>query len=293
MSRFNQALLALTAIFLVGTTSGCMTPIGYSYEDDANVLYSGLVTVIKVERVKIYDATALTLVGPLAGAKATGIKYTFIDVLGETHAVLQPSNEKYLLRVLDKARFIVVRGQVWVQPIEYPLPPEFGMSNTSSVSQSLSSAGNPPLPGNVHIASKPIFKPILTDGWINQPLPDAFKAAGATVYALNGNFIGGLVYLPKKRAGVSDFRMFAEGRRAIQATSLKNAVKSDVRYFKINRHKGACFEVTGETNGQIFTYYQIIVEAEDEFRVLNMWALVGNFASAKPSFEVFAKQLWQ
>ena len=231
MSRFNHALLVITAIFMVGTTSGCMAHIGYSYEDDANVLYSGLVTVIKVERVKIYDATALTLVGPLAGAKATGIKYTFIDVLGETHAVLQPSNEKYLLRVLDKARFIVVRGQVWVQPIEYPLPPEFGMSNTSSVSQSLSSAGNPPLPGNVHIASKPAFKPVLTDGWINQPLPDAFKAAGATLYALNGNFSGGLVYLPNKRTGGSDFRRFAEGRKEIQDTSLKNAFKSDVRYF--------------------------------------------------------------
>ena len=87
--------------------------------------------------------------------------------------------------------------------------------------------------------------------------------------------------------------MFAEGRRAIQATALKNASKSEVRYFEINGHKAASFEVTGETSGQRFTYFYTIVETGSEVRILNMWALVSNFASAKPSFEVFARQLGQ
>lgn len=139
--------------------------------------------------------------------------------------------------------------------------------------------------------SKPTYKPNLTDGWVDQGLPDNVKAAGATLYALNGSVNGGLLYFPNNRSDISDFKMYVEGRHALQASSLKNPVKGEIRYFDLNGHRSASFEVTGDTSGMRFTYYRTIVEFGSEVRDLNMWALASNFQSAKPQFEEFARQM--
>jgi hypothetical protein len=292
MSKITRELLACSAILMVASTSGCMMPVGYTYVKDANAMANNLVTVIKVEPTKIYDATAVSLVGPLAGANATGVKYTIADSSGKTHQVLQPATDKYQLRVGDKASYIVVRGQVWIQPVDYPLPPEFGIANTTSIPQPLASTNNDIQTAASNMAlHKPTYKPNLTEGWVDQGLSDNVKAVGATLYALNGKVNGGLLYFPNNRTDISDFKMYAEGRHAIQASALKNPVRGEIRYFDMNGHRAAGFEVTGDTNGMRFTYFRTIVEFGTEVRDLNMWALVSNFQAAKPGFEEFARQL--
>lgn len=91
MIKFNAKIGVFTALFLSASLSACMMPVGYTYVKDANAMANNLVTIIKVEPTKIYDATAASLVGPLAGAKATGIKYTIADSSGKTYQVLQPA----------------------------------------------------------------------------------------------------------------------------------------------------------------------------------------------------------
>lgn len=267
-------------------------PVGYSYVKDANAMANNLVTVVKVEPTKIYDATAVSLVGPLAGTKATGIKFTIADASGKTYTVLQPATDKYQLKVGDRARYIVVRGQIWIQPVDYPLPPEFGIVNSPNASQATSGKSNGlQVAVPVIFPSKPTYKPTLTDGWIEQDVPDNIKATGATVYALNGSTNAGLLYFPSNRSDISDFKMYVEGRFALQASALKNPVKGEIRYFDMNGHNAANFDVTGDTGGVRFTYFRTIVEYGPEVRDLNMWALASYFQSAKPSFQEFARQL--
>lgn len=294
MPKIRQKIVSVFSILMLVTASGCMMPVGYSYVKDTNTLANVIVDVVKVEQKKIYDTTEVFLVGPLAGSKATGVKYSVTDMTGKVTQVLQPKTDKYTLKVGEKARLIAVRGQVWVQPLDYPLPPEFGLVNSSVRPPALTMPHNEIVKetGSADVV-KQAYKPNLTAGWVEQDMPDNVKAGGASLYALNGAINGGLLYFPHSRADISDFKIFVEARQLMQATALKNAAKSEIRFFDMSGHQAASFEVTGDTNGMRYTYFRTIVENNAEVRDLNMWSLVSNFKAAKPHFEVLASQLGQ
>jgi hypothetical protein len=111
--------------FLVGL-SGCMT-VGYSTAKDPNMVKKWDVTITDVQPENIYNALAVSLVGPLAAVSPEhkGQKVTFTDSSGATASIVQPLSNLYELHPGQKAVYIVDRGQVWVQPTDYPLPPEF------------------------------------------------------------------------------------------------------------------------------------------------------------------------
>lgn len=73
----------------------------------------------------------VSLVGPFASVEHKGQKISFIASGSDKEIVIvQPISDRYVLQPGQKAVYIAARGQVWVQPTDYPLPPEF---NTAPV----------------------------------------------------------------------------------------------------------------------------------------------------------------
>lgn len=128
VSKRNFAFL----FFLVALAglSGCMTT-GYSTAKDPNMVRKFDVTIIEIEPQNIYNSLGVSLVGPLASVEHVGEKVTFIDSTGAKVTIVQPKSNLYELHPAQKAVFIVARGQTWVQPTDYPLPPEFNTAPTS------------------------------------------------------------------------------------------------------------------------------------------------------------------
>ncbi len=54
---------------------------------------------------------------------------TFLDETGTKVSIVQPSTDRYELHPGQKAVYVVDRGHVWVQPQDFPLPPDFADSS--------------------------------------------------------------------------------------------------------------------------------------------------------------------
>lgn len=121
MNSLCKLLLIGLGIFLV---SGCTT-IGYSRAVNPNLLAYYPVTVISVSKQNIYNATGAAWVGSLASVDAVGVRVDFIDAAGKQYSIVQPQNPKYQLKPGEPALEVADYGRVWVQPVDYPLPPEF------------------------------------------------------------------------------------------------------------------------------------------------------------------------
>ena len=108
--------------------------VGYSTARDSNMVKKFDVTITDVQPQNIYNPLAVSLVGPLAAVSPDhkGQKVTFTDGTGAKVIIVQPLSNLYELHVGQKAVYIVDRGQVWVQPADYPLPPEFTTSPGST-----------------------------------------------------------------------------------------------------------------------------------------------------------------
>jgi len=80
---------------------------------------------MSVEPENIYNANEAIWVGSLASVEAKGWKVTFVTDRGEKVTIVQPSNTQYNLGSGQRAVYIVDKGKVWVQPADFPLPPDF------------------------------------------------------------------------------------------------------------------------------------------------------------------------
>ncbi len=104
--------------------AGCLT-VGYHYAKDPLMVATFDVTVLAVRPQKIRDGIAVAWIGPLAPAQTVGWRVQFVDATGKTSSIVQPMSDKYELTPGQRAVYVVYRGQVWVQPTDFPLPREF------------------------------------------------------------------------------------------------------------------------------------------------------------------------
>ncbi|MGC2520886.1 MAG: hypothetical protein WA373_17475 [Burkholderiales bacterium] len=127
--KVQRILAFLFGIVVLAGLSGCMT-VGYSTAKDPNRVSKWNVTIVEIEPQKIYNAMGVAWVGPFANVEHIGQKITFIDSTGAKVTIVQPISNRYELKAGQPAVYIVDRGQVWVQPTDYPLPPEFNTAPT-------------------------------------------------------------------------------------------------------------------------------------------------------------------
>lgn len=130
---FQRVLSAVVGLALLISLGGCTT-VGYHHAKDPNKVQKWNVTVTDVSPQNIYNALGASWVGSLAKVESVGLRVSFITDRGEKVEIVQPADNGFLhlsqvrrfeLRAGQSAIYIVDRGQVWVQPTDYPLPPEF------------------------------------------------------------------------------------------------------------------------------------------------------------------------
>lgn len=126
----KRNLAYLFCLVVLAGLSGCMTT-GYSTARDSNMVRKWDVTIIEIQPQNIYNSLGVSLVGPFASVEHKGQKITFLDSTGAKITIVQPISNRYELHPGEKAVYIVDRGQVWIQPADYPLPPEFNAAPVS------------------------------------------------------------------------------------------------------------------------------------------------------------------
>jgi hypothetical protein len=114
----QRVLSAVAGFALLISLTGCMT-VGNTMPANINQIQKWDVTIIKIQPVTVYN-TPIWIFGHHIGQKIT-----YIFSTGEQQTIVQPKSNSFELKAAQKAVLIVNQGQMWVQPTDYPLPPEF------------------------------------------------------------------------------------------------------------------------------------------------------------------------
>jgi hypothetical protein len=184
--ELQRVLSAVAGFALLISLDGCTTT-GYHHAKDPNLVHKWDVTVTAVSPQNIYNTLGASLVGPLASVESVGVRVSFITAeKGEKVEIVQPADNGFLhlsqvrrfeLKAGQSAIYIVDRGQVWVQPTDFPLPPEVNAAPASL-----------PKP---EPASKPEAK--ASDVPSSNPAPTQPKNATEKLRELNALFKEGLI----------------------------------------------------------------------------------------------------
>ena len=279
------------ACALLASLAGCSVPVGYSFVKNANQVANSEVTIIEVNQKKIYDATAAALVGTLAGAQASGTKIKFVDGSGKIQEVLQPATDRYELRAGQKANLVAVRGQVWVQPLDYPLPPEFGLSTSyrpssaglsdQTTNKAASAAAGEDLASS--IPREPFTLKLGAD-WQPLDLTPAMKAFGWLEYQSGRSGDAGMLYLSRRASDVADLKAYADTRNGGVAGGLIKPQRHACEAIKVNGHNGVKCVVEGVTMGMNIVYQRGVIANGQDVREVLLWSSRGQLDGATEDF---------
>jgi hypothetical protein len=271
MRGFYQAVATVLVVLACALQSGCMT-VGYSYAKDPKLVAKWEVTITKIEPQNIYNAAGVFWVGPFAKVESRGQRISLLDQHGKSVEIVQPLSDRYELHIGQKALYVADRGQVWVQPVDYPLPPEFGSPGVASTAPSFV-----PYESSVTID--------LPRGWDKKPVTDQMKAGGTLVYAINQTMDSGLKLSALKRETVTDTMAFASSRQAALASGLKDAMRSDISKTDTNGRTTYRFEVSGTpiAGGIHLTYSGAIIEGSKEIAYVVSWTSAAGFEKQRSS----------
>jgi hypothetical protein len=112
----------------------------------------------------------------------------------------------------------------------------------------------------------------LPPGFAMQPLPDAMKSQGATLFAVNRTLEVGFLVIPVRHEGISDLMAFAMTKRAGQADKLKDATFTDVSRLEVGGRKAARYSATGTYNNVKVTYVVTLIEGREQIVIVSAWA---------------------
>lgn len=278
MFRMTSAHRIVAATLLVLATvlqTGCMT-VGYSYAKDPKAVGKWDVTITKLEPQNIYNAAGVFWVGPFAKVESRGQRITFIDAKGKTQEIVQPLSDRYELHQGQHAVYIADRGQVWVQPADYPLPPEFGVTSQAATAVTYES--------KVHLD--------LGAGWAPKPLTDGMKAAGDSVYVANATIDAGVVLGAVRRSDVTDLMMYAASKQTIVVNNLKDAKRSPVTEVQVGGRQAYRFEVSGTAKtGVNVTFMGTVVGGGTEVAYLRAWTNAAAYPAQRDAFAQYSEKI--
>jgi hypothetical protein len=278
VNRTRNFCVAAAGAALLGIQAGCMTT-GYSYAKDPKLVGKKEVTITKLEPQNIYDSMGVAWVGPFAKVESRGQRVAFVDAQGKSVELVQPHSDRYELHVGQKVMYVVDRGQVWVQPLDYPLPPEFGTQ-----------------PQPVAAAAAPYESAVrleLPTDWEKKALTDQMKAAGAILYAVNLTNNSAVELSANKRGTVTDTKTFAESREAAAASAIADGTRSGVVPVDVAGHPAYRFEVSGTLIGKNYraTFCGYVVEGSTEIAYFSAWTTAENFDKQRDAFAQLATQV--
>ena len=277
MRGFQRKLAIAGMILLSGVQAGCMT-VGYSYAKDPKVIGNWEVTITKLEPQNIYNAAGVFWVGPFAKVESRGQRIGILDATGKSAEIVQPLSDRYELHVGEKARYIANRGQVWVQPLDYPLPPEFGIQPPVQAAS----------PG--HVSKLHLDAP---DGWTSKPLTSQLTANGEVAWLTNVTLDSGTYLGAIDRHQITDLAMYAESRKAMLVANLRDGKSSAITSLEIRGRPALRFEASGisKTNSAPVSYLCTIIEGDEEVAFIRSWMLTPMFAKRQAQLAVLAERI--
>ena len=126
----DNLIKSLAVLLSLSIASGCATT-SFSYAKDGSVVKKFAGTVISVNDRNIYGSLCWSL-NPLpftCPVESVGLAVKLVLSTGETFEIVQPKSTRYTLKANDRVYYIVDRGRVWAQPIDYPLPAELAAAS--------------------------------------------------------------------------------------------------------------------------------------------------------------------
>ena len=128
--RIQGIFSYLTMTVALAIFGGCVSE-GYSFAIDSNIVRKWDVIITDIEFREIINTPEVFWVGPFESGERRGLKITFREIDdGKTTSIIQPLSWDYHLQVGQRAAYIADRGQVWIQPTDYPLPSDFSAAGT-------------------------------------------------------------------------------------------------------------------------------------------------------------------
>jgi hypothetical protein len=118
----------------------------------------------------------------------------------------------------------------------------------------------------------------LPPGWVSQPVPEALAKGGTYFYACNPNINAYLVLTGIAHAGISDVMAYALARRTQVTSAVADSVASDVVPIEIGGRHAFRYTITGKnTDGEVRTILNTVIEGPNEVLVLSTWTIAENF----------------
>ncbi len=130
--RIQRIFTYLFGMVVLASFSGCVA-VGYSYAKDSDIVGKWDVIITEIEPQDILNVRAVFWIGPFESDEKKGLKISFKESdNGKKITIVQPSSRRYKLQVGQHAVYIADRGQVWIQPTDYPLPSDFTTTDTGN-----------------------------------------------------------------------------------------------------------------------------------------------------------------
>ncbi len=122
----------LIMMVVLASLDGCVSE-GYSYAKDPNIVRKWDVIITEVEPREILNTSAVFWIGPFENDEKKGLRITFKEIDdGNKMTIIQPSSRYFKLQAGQRAVYIADKGQVWIQPTDYPLPSEFSATGNGN-----------------------------------------------------------------------------------------------------------------------------------------------------------------
>jgi hypothetical protein len=251
--------------------SSCTTVCIETSARDPQAVAKWEMTIEKIEPQDVCNPKGITL------TPSRGQRVSVINATGRLE-IVQPVPEQYHLHVGQQVLLVADHGRLWVQPIDYPLPPEL---------RSL-----PASPGAVsELESKLHLQ--LPAGWSPRPVTDVMRSGGIIYAAQNTTLDIHAELRAYHRSEITDLVAFTESLEAALASILDKTKSSAVTPATVNGRAAARFEVEGVSRKAPIGigYVGTVIQGETEIAYIVAWASIAAFPAKRDALAHIADEI--
>jgi hypothetical protein len=225
------------------------------------------------ERIEKIEPQYICSPSGMTYAPSRGERVTLTNSTGNRTEIVQAVPDQYQLQVGQRALLVADHGRLWVQPVDYPLPPELRTLPAS------------PLPVSEHESKLHLE---LSPGWVATPLTDAMRSVGIIQAAHNAKLDFGTELRAYRRSEVTDLTAFATSQQARLASLLDNPKSLPLTPETLGGRPAIRFEVEGVGRRPPYFgygYIGTVIQGENEIAYLIAWTYVAAFPSKKDALD--------